>query len=547
MKNSTLRPTRYSFEFEGQILEFDYQGKEAINRATGETVTYDGSLFSFYFKELLDAAATAKSEQDRMVAFDDIPSNLAWSDHNVALRDLRNLLVPLIGERGRLRLLPRGKKSDRGTLFHLAVPEVSRTSHTGATSLLVEGDDPMQVYNNMNALRARGEAEVSQLMRRLTALFPAELEGFFFRTNQGTILPFHHMDDTGSGRLTWPLKVLSDDEASPGKERHEYSLKDQRWLEGARMYNGHIYQLMQANGGSWVLGRTRYFDVLDACDFLRDRVLADWGRVCDDPSTQVQNRALEGSAHVQEWLENVKAIRRGDFSTYAAGIAMNMPIFASQNGKMHLLMGKGAVEKATGGGKYHVCPAGMLEFFKNNSAEELSFRDFRTYLVKELYEEGFKHPFLTDETTQNVLQGNLPLKESNSRTLPPADEDFGDYVSTKVLEDCFDRTEDLLRQGSSGLASALSLSEQARSITEQTRSYQILDAFRLRPEIITPLFTNDLPELFLGWEYKGYIPDNMPITSMDALEAMAKEDMAQWAEPGLAGVYLALRDHFAGK
>lgn len=534
----------YRFVALGEPLEIDLRAREFRNLRTGVQTNASGALFTTYLAALLDKAMESPADPAVMKSAFDATGR---SNHAVSINGLRKKFSDLMKGADTLKILPAGRRSQKITTYRINVTDVRPIMYSDENSLLTDGDNPMEAYLEMNANRAAGEAQLPELMTRLQELFPTDLDGFFFRTDSGTMLPFHVMDEATYGKPNWPLPVVPDTLATPGKDRGSSSLVDQRWLEGANLYNGFIYQLMTASPDGWSLGRTRYFDILDSCDILRDRILAVWGKVCKNPTRADQDKALKTSPYVQEWLENVRAIRRGDFSTYAAGIAMNMPILAVSGGALTLLMGKGAAGKATGGGKNHVCPAGMLEFFRNSRRDDVSFEDFRTYVVKELYEEGLRDPILEDDNVRNALQGNLPLSEIRTLETLPDDDSYGDYVDTAYLEGLFDMTEKRMKEFGTGTASALALSKQARSLAPDTQTYQVLDAFRLRPEIIIPIFPTELPNLFLGWEYKGITPDIRTFTSADDLETLAREEWAKWAEPGLAGLYLAARDFFRAK
>jgi len=542
MTNAKRQLSGYRFMAFGEPLELDSRAGEFRNIRTGTTISLSGALFNTYLATLLERARQHPETPEVLASTFDKGGR---SDHAVALTTLRDKFSQLIPGINPLRVLPAAKRSGNGPIYKLHnIEDIQPIFYSPENSLLEYGFTPMRVYQEMNAKRALGEARLPELMDRLQTLFPADLDGFFFRTDGGITLPFHLMDEATYGRPSWPMPVVDDAKSTPGRNRGPSSLVDQRWLEGANLYNGFIYQLMSASPEGWSLGRSRYFEVLDSCDFLRDRILGVWGEVCEDSSIKHQNKALEGSVFVHEWLENIRAIRRGDFSTYAAGVAMNMPILAVNGGGLTLLMGEGAAVKAAGGGKYHVCPAGMFEFFRHTRAEEVSFRDFRTYMTKELYEEGFRDPMLDDDNVRNVLQGNLPLSEIRTVETLPDDNSYGDYVETAYLEGLFDIMEERLKGFGLGAASALALSKHVRALGEDTPTYQVLDAFRLRPEIIMPIFPDNLPNLFLGWEFKGVTADQRHLNSVEDLERLAREELAKWAEPGLAGLYLASRDYF---
>jgi len=531
----------YRFLALGEPLEIDLRAGEFRNTRTGAKRNASGALFTTYLAMLLEKAIESPDNPEVLKSEFDLTGR---SDHAVSINSLRKRFAELIKRADIRKVLPHAGRSKTGTTYKINVTDVQRIMYSPENTLLKSGGSPMATYLEMNACRTRGEAQLPALMTRLQELFPTELDGFFFQSDGGTTLPFHVMDEATYGKPNWPISIVNDTLATPGKDRGASSLVHQRWLEGANLYNGFIYQLMNASPEGWVFGRTRYFDVLDSCDILRDRILGVWGKVCDNPSSTVQNKALKSSPFVQEWLDNIRAIRQGDFSGYAAGIAMNMPILAVRDDALVLLMGQGTVNKAAGGGKYHVCPAGMLEFYRNTISDTVSFADFRTYLVKELYEEGLRDPIITNENDRNVLEGNLPISEMRTLETLPDDRGYGDYVDTDFLESIFIRIEERMMKFGVGAASALKLSKHARSLQPDTPTYQVLDAFRLRPEIIVPIFPTQLPNLFLGWEYEGKTADIRRFESSEDLEILVRQESVKWAEPGLAGVYLACRDYF---
>ncbi len=227
------------------------------------------------------------------------------------------------------------------------------------------GYDPasiqMEIYDAMAHRAKQGEKHMPLLIDQLLHLFGADLMGFFFETRTGTKMPFHLMDEGTYGTPTFPIPI--EDTENPIANRANDSLLTQRRVEGRKLNNGSIYSLQKAKKDGWSLGRTNYFNILDSSDYLRERILSEWARLFDHGTERDQLQFLKTNRLVQEWLKNVRAIRMGDFSTYQAGIAFTMPLFSTSSSNLELVCAKGSTQKATGGGKFHCCPAGMLEYY----------------------------------------------------------------------------------------------------------------------------------------------------------------------------------------
>lgn len=414
-------------------------------------------------------------------------------------------------------------------------------------SLTVKGpqisDDLLAEDRRQNEMIALAEPQIPLLMDLLVELYPF-LDGFFFKTNSGVRLPFFEMTPERFGTPNWPLPIHDDVVQAP---KRKHSLKDQRWREKAKLYNGNIYRLVKADKEyGWSLGKAKYFDILDSCDILRVKILTDFGSVLhlDHDS---QKNALSQSPWVNEWLRNVKAVMTGDFSGFVAGMATNMPLFYNdENGNLALVLAQGSNDKAAGHGKLHVMPAGMIEFYKNTLSSKLPFESYRTILTKELYEEAFKHKSILNENIYDALEGNFldHQHESDFPEQPP--EGCPGGWNNAFLEGLFNEAEAGMQLKGETFP-PLALSRKIRSLPEDTLTFQIVDAFRLRPEIIVPVKLNFAPSVALSWEYHPSIPDHHVFTSLSALDSYVEKNLQRWAEPGLAAAYLGARAIFTKK
>lgn len=519
-----------AFEFQAGNYSLLYSAGEVRCRETGKSHVSQSVALTVYLTELLKNQIQGNREG---VDFDAVP-RVGNSRHTVHMSNLRKIIKGIVTDEDIVNaaIPPSDSNNVYKTFFDKVVPHVIDSSNSLLGS---RGDE--DVYTEMRRFVAEAEHHMGELIEDLVLLYGRDLQDFFLRTRSGKRLPVFVMDEARFGTPTWPLPVSKGTRSAADRGRH--SLVRQRFIENGKLYNGNIYRLDTATPGSWTLGKTRYFDVLDSCDILRARIFGEWGQAYAS-GVVARRKVLEASPWVAEWLGHVRAIRTGDFSTYCAGLAMNMPIFVSHGRDLVLLLAEGAATKAAGGGKLHVCPAGMMEFYKNTLAPTVSFNDFRTMMVRELYEEAFKSPVLVEEEVHQLLEGDFASSEH-----------FDDVTATQgtacgfdFLEVLFNRTEKWMEEDM-GNSTPLRLSRHVRSLTSDAKTYQVIDAFRLRPEIIMPVHLDYVPNLFLGWEYKGTSIDLQHFSSLDDLETYVDGHMTKWAEPGLAGLYLTARDLLA--
>ncbi len=72
----------------------------------------------------------------------------------------------------------------------------------------------------------------------------------------------------------------------------------------------------------------------------------------------------------------------------------------------------------------------------------------------------------------------------------------------------------------------------------------IVDAFRLRPEFIMPMYLDQSVEVFTNWEYEGFREDVLKFQNQTDAETLVNTQMLSWAEPGIAAAYLGATRYF---
>lgn len=526
--------TAYGYSFRFGAYSFSLKFGTITCHETGTEMSPGTSAFKDYLPLLLEDQLKGPGLG---VVFHGI--RLASTSYAYQVGQIRKVLGQLTGSADVVRhAIPRGEPVEVGaaeepkTRYRSNFTDIKRVQADAKDSLTQEE------AREQNSLVALAEARLDDVMADLIEIAPDVLTDFFAQTDGGHRLPVFVMDEETFGRPSWPLPVVEDVCSAP--DRGRMSLVQQRVAEGARLYNGHIYRLVEARPGAWRLGKTRYVDILDDCDILRARIFAEWGAVCAQPAEERQ-AVLRQSPWVAEWLERVRAIKAGHFGGYCAGMAVNMPIFFALHGELYLLLGHGSLDKAAGGGKLHVCPAGMMEFHRNTLLKEVRFETVRTIITRELYEEVFHSQVLVEAHVHEHLEGIFRLPQAGPGGMH-SDAGGGGFP---FLESLFTLAE--AHMGRMGPENTpLRLSRHVRSLPEDTtRTYQIVDAFRLRPEIVIPICLDYQPELFLGWEYLHVTPDMLKIGGAEDLDAYVAEHKGRWAEPGLAGMYLAARDYLA--
>lgn len=402
-------------------------------------------------------------------------------------------------------------KQDRATYFKPAEKEVTPNFSKKSAKLEKAKEDS-------------GVDHMSKLMDRLQENYKEELEGFFYKTTNGNSLPFWEIPTEQFGLPNFPLPIV-DTEHYPADDRGEDSFCEQREILGSRLYPGNIYRLLNAAPNEWQLARTVYTDLIDSCDYLRARIFAGWAEVYTSRDDTAQNNFIKNSPLIVEWLERIRQIKTGNFSTYLAGMAFTIPIFKIEKDQsITLFMGKSSKKKASGGGMFHCCPAGMLEFGGDYDANELSFNDWRTYVLKELIEETLKD----DETKSTAIIDTL-------------DNDSKDLFSLTSLRPILKQ----VIENWDGDKKAVVAANKFKNIQfGEAPCFVIVDAFRLRPEIIMPLFIDEDLRILPNWEYKGRVNEIRNFQSFEDAEGSLVGQLTQWAEPGLAAALLSSKYWF---
>lgn len=427
-----------------------------------------------------------------------------------------------------------------------------KTVHSGGYHITPEGFDAQIIWENdefsreedaaLNRAEAKGYENMSLLMEDLAALYPEDLSDFFYKSDTGAPLPFFLIDPEKFGRFSFPAPISEAPLAPP--DRGAKSLVRRRKAAGREVYDGKNYRLIKADKDGWQLGRTSYFKLVDDCDYLKSYILAGWGLVCEDPKA-VRKSFLLNDPTVKEWLTRVRQIKRGDFSSYHAGISFNTPIFrkVSNNNTLELLHARGSFEKQADGGKLHVCPAGMLEYSWGVAEETaLTAEDFGTYALKEMIEETLRSDAFSLEEKIKYLDSQKSI---------------GDMIAAGALrKHCLDLVEGLRHEievhnisiaNSAGELVDLSLEAADESIKLPqdlaTRPlYAIVDAFVLRPELIVPIFVEKPLDLLLNWENEK--ADRRSFRNLQDVEGLLSE-ADKWAAPGLAAAYLTAKEWFS--
>lgn len=402
-----------------------------------------------------------------------------------------------------------------------------------------------EIELDMEGISAERQAQdnIQLLISDLLKLYPNELSDFFARSSSGIPLPFFILDVPEFGRPKFPIEIT--EESLPGPNRGEKSLVEMRKALGKEIYNGQIYRLHSARPDDWMIGRTRYTQVVDDCDFLKSSIFTGWGRLCEHPLDKRLDY-LRKSEVVREWLERIQKIKAGDFSHYSAGIGFNTPIFREvPNGTLELLYARGSLSKQAEGGRLHVCPAGMLEYGRGAvKATELTKIDFGTYALKEMIEETLRHD---------------AFKENDRTDFLDKSDGAGDFLNAEALRSyCKDILKGLEQQIDVGqmtillddgteadlsLAAAFEVENIHKDLNDR-QMYVVLDAFVLRPEIIVPIYVSEKIDVLVSWENDS-AHRHVFHTAHDA-EALVGS-MSEWTAPGLAAAYLVSRNWFVGR
>ena len=348
---------------------------------------------------------------------------------------------------------------------------------------------------------AHSQREIDTLIRQIVEIYP-DTSGFFTTVTDGTSkirLPFHICPHP----LKFPLSVSTD--VPRTKRRREGSIVRERIARGFQRHNGVKYRLKRVEpDGRIHVAYGTYFDALDSCDYLQDRIFSWWGSL--DP--WLQRQYLKRSSVVQEWVKNIRAILTNDFSGYHAVMGFTLAwIREREDGSCELLTTTGSRKKATGFGERHLCPAGMFEpcFDENQTRSEISFDDMRYYIAKEAIEEVHNNEEMEkNRFTFTSLKGAIARWRSERRS---AGRDA--TLIDAILES--DSLQFL------GLA---------------------VDAFRLRPELLFVVRTRYANDFEPNWESDG-IESRRFKPGPEYLAEL--RNSKEWVPPGLACTLAAVQ------
>lgn len=392
---------------------------------------------------------------------------------------------------------------------------------TGQITLTALPDKLTEHSLQQQTYEAIGYNNLASLITALVKMYPL-LEQFFFKTEQGQYLPFHQL------KVTPQFPIPINNQLSSVPPLREDPIYAQKRSMGKKIYPGLIYRLIEVSkSNGWQLARTNYTHLIESCDYTQARIFAGWGKLISENANDVNAKLhfLKTSPHIQEWLAKVKNILQGDFSSYLAGIAFNTPIFSkTPTGELKLLLAEGSQLKQAAGGKLHVCPAGMLEFSKDDEEQtELTLEAFQTYAAKECLEETMR--FSVNSKSERII-----------RNFDNTEQEEGDFLSVQSIRRLIEH--DLLPE----LPTTVSTSVLQQCLTispDKQPFFAVVDAFVLRPEIIVPLYTNDTPQVVTNWENEKIT--EMTFKNVNDINELANS-VNNWAAPGIAAAYLGAKN-----
>ena len=261
------------------------------------------------------------------------------------------------------------------------------------------------------------------------------------------------------------------------------------------------------------------------------------------------------------WEKRADDVLNNMFSNYIAGIAFSAPTFRIEdNGSLSLMFAEGSPSKQAGAGQKHVCPAGMLEFFKPlDAGQELTLRQFKAIICKELLEETvFGSEFSLKEDS---IYSHYVSQFSNSlpgKTLTSTNDLMNTIENVLIPNwDCiwsdFPYWQELFRKGDKPRSPSLMPLRSIQNFDPDEDPYfTIVDALCFRPEIIIPIYQQDPLEALVNWEYKhdnnlGDAFEKYTWESIEQLEDWVVREAPSWCAPGIAAAYLGARHYFHNK
>lgn len=421
-----------------------------------------------------------------------------------------------------LRFIPNGGQPTPAEAYHLEHARI-----------------PMKDLERFKKLERDGLDDLKEFLNTSAEMFSEDIGQFLEKTSAGARLPFHRVDLSAFGPPTFPIPIESGHRPPLVRDPKQIALKAN---PVANLYNGKIFRLHSVSPSGWRLGRTAYFDLMEDCDWMKGALLRGWGAQAD---VFAKRKWLRTSPIVAEWRSRARAILRGDFSGYLAGMAFNLPIVGCGPDGLEILLAKGSPHKQADAGRRHVCPAGMLEFSRPNADDiDLSAATMKTYMRKELIE----------ETLRRSKDAPDPLDiEARIKRLEGQIDTNGDLMGAATLGMACDEIIDLIRKENLSLPVGEQTSLAAHDALmamdiESSPMALIVDALVLRPEIVMPIKIDAPVTASFNWE-NVKIAKSEPVPTWKVGDSLAEteqdlcKDMSDWAAPGLAGVLIAVQQH----
>lgn len=247
---------------------------------------------------------------------------------------------------------------------------------------------------------------------------------------------------------------------------------------------------------------------------------------------------------IDTWSKRIDAIHNKDFSSYVAGIAFSIPLFQVNEESITVLLAKGSHKKATGGGYKHIAPAGMMEFFSEETPEQFTFEDFKALICKELLEElYFGTNIAHKKSTKYSKIIQMFSDNMEERTLVGYDEILSTVKDVVIPK--WGNIWSELGKASKEIPSPVLL-EKVLDFKETDKPwFMVVDSLNSRPEIIRPVYFTENVEVFLNWE--NIQAEKETFSSMDDLEQFVRDNYIDFCSPGMASVYLGARYYFENK
>lgn len=412
-----------------------------------------------------------------------------------------------------VRLMPNGSWPEPAEEYHVAHARI-----------------PNEVHAEYKRLEQRGLNNLQTLLSEAAEIFPEDLGLFLERSQDGTPLPFHRVKLENGGRLPFPIPIDPGYRAPLQRDPKQIILKANPVTS---LYSGRIIRLHNVSDTNWRMGQTRYFDLMEDCDWLKGALLRGWGE--QEENTITRRNWLRVSPIVAEWRQRASAILRGDFSSYLAGIAFSLPILGQGKEGPEILLTKGSPQKQADAGKRHVCPAGMLEFsLPDESSSELTSEALKAYMRKELIEETMRRG--VEDPDPFGIEARIQMLEGRVDT-------NGDGLGLTSLGPVCDQIIDLIRQENLSLPADDQCSLEAHDTLmemdfEATPFELIVDALAMRPEIVLPIEIDTAVKASFNWECveDGSVPSWKIGGDLKEIEKCLIGGMSDWAAPGLAAV-----------